>query len=135
MEKRIYFTGGTGDTPDWYVSQSPNIMFSKDGREAVVFKDKESLLEAISIVVGFDNPPAETMLIVDVNDEKLGATGEFPDGKLNDDDEGELRLMISKEGDNVRIDFGKPISWLALPKEDALTFANLLIKRAEELKL
>ena len=65
MEKMIYFSGGR-NTPDWYVSQSPNIMFSKKGQEAIIFKDKESLLEAIGIIVGFDNTPGDTMLIVDV---------------------------------------------------------------------
>lgn len=64
--------------------------------------------------------------------EKLGATGKFPEGKLNKYDKGELRLAISKENNNVRIDFGKSISWLAFPKEDALALGNLLIKHAKE---
>lgn len=64
---------------------------------------------------------------------EVGATGKFPEGKLNNYDEGELRLKISKESNNVRIDFGKKISWLAFPKKDALALGNLLIKYAKEI--
>jgi hypothetical protein len=33
------------------------------------------------------------------NDEELGATGQFPDGKINRSDEGELRIaMAHKDG-------------------------------------
>lgn len=64
-------------------------------------------------------------------DEKLGATGRFPDGKLNDDDEGELRTLITTEGNNVIIDFGKPVAWLALPREDAIALGMLLIEKAK----
>jgi hypothetical protein len=63
-------------------------------------------------------------------DEKLGATGKFPEGKLNDDDEGELQASIRTEGKNVIIDFGKPVAWLALPKEDAIASGMSLIKHA-----
>lgn len=65
---------------------------------------------------------------MDNKNEQLGATGKFPDGKLNDDDEGELRLMISKKGDNVHIDFGKPVAWMAFTKEDAIALGLSLIK-------
>ena len=36
---------------------------------------------------------------------KLGATGAFPDGKMNKTDEGELRMAISSANGFVRIDF------------------------------
>ena len=64
---------------------------------------------------------------------ELGATGKFPEGKLDDTDEGELRLMIGTQGGNVRIDFGKPVGWLALPKKDALAFSEAIKKYAENL--
>ena len=59
---------------------------------------------------------------------KLGATGKFPQGKLNQDDEGELRLAVSSAGDLVRIDFGKAITWLAMPPDEAIEFGKILIK-------
>lgn len=62
---------------------------------------------------------------------KLGATGKFPAGKLNKDDEGELQLAIGVTRDGlVRIDFGKPVAWLAMTKADAAKFAGLLMKHA-----
>lgn len=52
-----------------------------------------------------------------------GPTGEFPQGKLNPTDEGELKMAISHDEKLVRIDFGKPTAWFAMPKSQALTFA------------
>lgn len=63
----------------------------------------------------------------------LGATGKFPDGKLNQDDEGELRMAVGVRDGNVILDFGKPVHWLGLPKEHALKLAEMLQKKAEEL--
>lgn len=64
---------------------------------------------------------------------KLGATGEFPEGKLNKDDEGGLRMAITTHKDNVIIDFGKPVHWLGLPKAEATALANMILKKANEL--
>lgn len=66
--------------------------------------------------------------------DKLGPTGDFPRGKLNETDEGGLQLAIGKEKDTVRIDFGKPVVWFALPADQALAFASLVVKHAMELK-
>jgi hypothetical protein len=49
-----------------------------------------------------------------------GPTGEFPRGKLNDADEGELTLAITSEAGVVRIDFGKPTAWIGLDPDAAL---------------
>jgi hypothetical protein len=67
--------------------------------------------------------------------EKLGATGEFPQGKICKDDEGEIRLAVAavKEQGVVAIDFGTPVKWLALPKKEALEFAEIIRKNAEKL--
>lgn len=59
-----------------------------------------------------------------------GPTGRFPKGKLNDDDEGELLFMIGKENGNVVLDFGKPVTWLGLPPEDAVSLAEALVQAA-----
>jgi hypothetical protein len=64
----------------------------------------------------------------------LGPTGRFPQGKLNETDEGELTLSIGTEKGNVRVDFGTPVAWFALPPELALQFASTIVKHAMALK-
>lgn len=68
-----------------------------------------------------------------VNESKLGATGRFPEGKFNDDDEGELRAGIAVYQDKIVINFGKSVSWLALLPEQALEFAQMLTEKANEI--
>lgn len=60
----------------------------------------------------------------------LGATGRYPAGKLNEDDQGELRAAIGVEGDKLTIHFGKPVTWLALTPEQALGLARVLTTNA-----
>lgn len=61
---------------------------------------------------------------------KLGATGQFPDGKISADDEGELTLAVSSLPDgSVRIDFGIPVKWLAMPREVGFNFAKEIMRR------
>jgi hypothetical protein len=64
-----------------------------------------------------------------------GPTGDFPQGKLNADDEGALNIAISQEKGVVRIDFGKPIEWLAMPPDLAFDFASTILVHARRLKL
>jgi hypothetical protein len=62
----------------------------------------------------------------------FGATGKFPMPALNDDDEGALRLGVAYDSINglVRVDFGKPVAWLALPPPEATELAKVLLKHA-----
>jgi hypothetical protein len=62
----------------------------------------------------------------------LGATGDFPEGKLNADDEGGLKMAVGYDPETklTRVEFGKPVSWLALPEANALELAKLLIKHS-----
>lgn len=65
--------------------------------------------------------------------EKLGATGEFPEGKLGPGDEGALQLAIGVEGKAVIIHMGmKPVAWFAMNAADAYTFGTLVQNRAYE---
>lgn len=68
------------------------------------------------------------------NNIKLGATGKFPDGKLNKDDEGELRMKIGESKGRVIIDFGKPVTWFGLDKKSAIEFAESVLKHAKDAK-
>lgn len=62
---------------------------------------------------------------------KLGATGEFPEGKIRPSDEGELRMAIGIEKNNVIIDFGTLVQWLGLPKQKAYELAHRIKAKAD----
>jgi hypothetical protein len=66
---------------------------------------------------------------------EIGATGDWPQGKLNEDDEGGLAVEISTVGANVRVDFGKPVAWLAMDPDGALALASGIIEHAMRIKL
>jgi len=63
---------------------------------------------------------------------KLGATGDFPLGKMNNDDEGGLKLGVThtKDPAMVILNFGTPVAWLGLTPKQARSLGLLLIKRA-----
>ena len=65
---------------------------------------------------------------------KLGATGKFPQGKLNPDDEGELTVGVADDGKLVHVNFGKPVAWFALPPDIALALASSLTAHAMAIK-
>ena len=60
----------------------------------------------------------------------LGATGEHPRGKLTPDDEGAIAFAIGDQDGKVVIKFGTPVAWMGMTPEEAVTLAELLIKRA-----
>lgn len=66
------------------------------------------------------------------DDPKLGATGNFPRGKLNEDDEGELRLSVGRKDGTVCIEFGKPVHWFGMPPTEAVQLAKLLLHHAKK---
>ena len=51
--------------------------------------------------------------------EGLGATGEFPRGKITESDEGEIKLAIKADPETQTIifHFGKPIVWIGFSVE------------------
>lgn len=63
----------------------------------------------------------------------LGATGRFPQGKIDPNDEGELKLAVSNQDGNVIIAFGKPVHWVGLDKVTALQFAKAIFDHANAL--
>src|SRR5690242_6907726 len=67
------------------------------------------------------------------HDQPLGATGQFPRGKLTQDDEGEIAIGIGAAPDGtVVIDFGNPTAWIGFTKEQAKEIAGTLLKHAGE---
>ncbi len=64
----------------------------------------------------------------------FGATGEFPDGKLVEHDEGELRCGVAGDPERhlVFIDFGSPVKSLGMSPDQAVEFAASILKNAEK---
>ena len=60
----------------------------------------------------------------------LGATGEFPEGQLTEQDEGELKFAVGYTEGKVVIDFGTPVSWVGMHPNQAKEFARLILKHA-----
>jgi hypothetical protein len=69
-----------------------------------------------------------------LRDAGVGPTGDYPQGKLNAEDEGGLIIAISTKDNAVRVDFGKPVAWIAYDADTAIGFAHALIERALALK-
>lgn len=63
----------------------------------------------------------------------LGATNNFPQGKLHPTDEGEIKMAISTKDNKVIIVFGKPTAWIGMDKEQAIQLGKTIIKKAEEM--
>lgn len=64
----------------------------------------------------------------------LGATGKYPNGKLDEHDEGEIKIAIAADPANrcVRIDFGKPVAFIGFTPEQAREIADMLTEKAFE---
>jgi len=63
----------------------------------------------------------------------LGATGDFPQGKVHPTDEGGLRMAIGHKDGKVFVAFGTPTEWIGLDKNSALALANCIIEHAAQL--
>lgn len=60
-----------------------------------------------------------------------GIFGEYPDGKLSPDDEGGLAMAVGHVSGRVKLQFPKPVAWIALSPDDAIALAQLLIDHAK----
>jgi len=58
------------------------------------------------------------------------ANRQWPEGRISGDDDGELAFVVAAKDGLVRLDFGKPVEWMAMPPEQAVQMAQLLIKQA-----
>ena len=92
-----------------------------------------------------DSKPTENPNILDfleevnklknkLNDEKLGATGKFPQGKLTENDEGEIKISIGSSKGKVVIDFGKSIAWIGFDPQQAHEIADLIKRHADNIR-
>lgn len=66
---------------------------------------------------------------------RLGATGNFPEGKYNEADEGEIGFHIGVDlnAQVIVFDLGKPVAWLGMKAADARELAAMLLAKAEDL--
>jgi hypothetical protein len=71
------------------------------------------------------------------NKRPFGATGTFPQGVLNDQDQGALKIGVAfdKLTGLVHLEFGKPVAWTAFPPEMAAQLARTLLKHAGAKKI
>lgn len=65
------------------------------------------------------------------DNDQLGPTGEFPEGKIHEDDEGGLNMAVGHKGELVFINFGKPVQWIGMNPSEALQLAKLITEHAE----
>jgi len=56
----------------------------------------------------------------------------YPDGKMNEDDEGTATMAIGILNGNVEINFLKPLAWIALPPDKAAQLGLTLINAARK---
>ena len=57
---------------------------------------------------------------------------QYPQGKLNDSDEGAMAMAIGMEKGNVVMHFKSPVVWIGFPPEQAIELAQSLIKFARK---
>lgn len=62
--------------------------------------------------------------------EGFGATGQYPMGKLDKTDEGEIQFGVTSHRGKVIINFGKPVAWLGMDGAQAIALAKVLIEHA-----
>ena len=76
--------------------------------------------------------PTHRALAQQIQARGLGATGEYPAGKISPDDEGALNIAIGQDDKQgvVVIEFGTSTRWVAMEPGMALEIADLIQKRA-----
>lgn len=65
-----------------------------------------------------------------------GPTGEFPNGQLNEDDDGELAITIvaDKKDGVVILDFGKSTAWIGLAPDNVYALVEVMKEKAKEIE-
>ena len=63
---------------------------------------------------------------------KPGATGRFPEGKLNPAYEGEIQFEVGNIRDKVFVDFGKEVAWIGMDADQAEELAKIIRKKAKK---
>lgn len=64
--------------------------------------------------------------------EPLGATQMFPEGKLTEQDQGEIRMAVFHGNGKVVLDFGTQVTWVGMNPNQAIDLGNALIKHGRD---
>lgn len=66
----------------------------------------------------------------------FGATGDFPMGKLNDTDEGEITMGVAADPQTKRVivNFGTPVAWIGFTYDQAMALSESFRDKAFELR-
>jgi hypothetical protein len=64
----------------------------------------------------------------------FGPTGQFPEGKLTSNDEGQIAFGVAIYHGKVIVNFGTPIASLGLSPQEARQLALVLRQRANEIE-
>jgi hypothetical protein len=75
-----------------------------------------------------DNPEQERIL----REAMKRLTGEFPNGRLNADDQGAVAVAIGHQGGAVTMQFPKNLNWIGFTPEQAIDIAQSLIEHARK---
>lgn len=59
-------------------------------------------------------------------------TGEFPDGRLNENDQGAVAVAIGHQKGRVTMQFPKNLNWIGFTPEQAIDIAESLIDHARK---
>lgn len=64
----------------------------------------------------------------------LGSTNNFPEGKLTENDEGEIKLAVGITNGKIIMNFGEPVSWIGFNADQAIDIAIALLSQAAKIK-
>jgi hypothetical protein len=70
-----------------------------------------------------------------LHEEMRKSAGEYPDGRLNQDDEGQIPMEVGHHSGKVVVRFPKPITWIGLTGDGAMEMAQCLIEHARAVGL
>lgn len=74
-----------------------------------------------------NNPPFVQKALTE---EMAKLLGEYPNGRLNQDDSGAIAMAVGVEDGRVVLRFPKPISWVGMTGDQALELAQDLLRHA-----
>lgn len=59
-------------------------------------------------------------------------TGEYPDGRLNEHDQGAVAIAIGHQEGRVTMQFPKNLNWIGFTPEQAIDIAQSLVEHARQ---
>ena len=68
------------------------------------------------------------------DNQDTGPTGEFPEGKLREDDEGEIVIKVGEYQGKVVMDFGTEVKWIGMNAKQAAEIGRGLLKHAQKIQ-